>query len=95
VLRYPTTLSDRVAKGVSPEAAITTPARSSRKLPTLYVTAWGETKTVNEWSKDARCKVTRATLTCRLRRHTLPPEAAILTPAQRWVHRRADASESQ
>ena len=51
----------------------------------IWVTAWGETKTVLEWSRDPRCKVKTNTLYARLapkkRKKNWKPEDAISTPA--------------
>lgn len=61
------------------EEAITTPPRG-KKLPTKRsrtLTAFGETKTLREWSRDPRCAVTIGALWYRLDKLQMPAEAAI------------------
>lgn len=41
----------------------------------LYITAWGETKLLVDWSKDERCNTTRSTITKRINRGITPEEA--------------------
>jgi hypothetical protein len=45
------------------------------------VTAFGETKTLKEWSEDVRCVVTANTLLCRIRDTNYPPELLITVSA--------------
>lgn len=51
---------------------------------TLYVTAWGETKSLMEWAGDVRCVVTSDTLRRRItggvRNNAWKPERALSTP---------------
>ncbi len=44
------------------------------------IEAWGETKTIAQWSKDPRCVVQYATLRHRLQKAFWPAEKAITTP---------------
>lgn len=44
------------------------------------ITAWGETKTVMEWSEDGRCVVSYYCLRSRLGKHGFSPEEAIALP---------------
>ena len=44
------------------------------------ITAFGETKSMTEWAKDARCSVTREAIGYRLRVAKLSPEKAITDP---------------
>lgn len=45
----------------------------------VRVTIWGETKTLSQWSRDARCMANRSTIGGRIHRGW-EPEAAITTP---------------
>jgi hypothetical protein len=87
------TLRERIVnQRMSPATAMTLPLLKS---PRDTVTAFGQTKTAREWSRDARCKVTRETLVGRLNRHTLSTEEAIVTPPRPWARYRIKISESQ
>ena len=55
--------------------------RRSKAKP-RRVEAFGEAKTVSEWAKDKRCKVTHGTLYARLVRG-MNPETAMTAPDQR------------
>jgi hypothetical protein len=41
-----------------------------------YITAWGETKILQDWTKDARCKVPRKTFSNRIKKG-IHPEIAM------------------
>lgn len=73
-----TTILSRVNAGWMPEKAITTPSKipCSDRSP---VTAFGETKSLADWSRDCRCVVTYRALVKRVRRG-IHPELAITTP---------------
>lgn len=47
---------------------------------TRRITAFGETKTVSQWVKDARCKVRHDTLAMRVFKYKRDPETSITTP---------------
>lgn len=55
--------------------------QARNRKTTRMVKAWGETKSVIEWSEDARCKVAFGTLSYRIRLNCMDPEDAITTPA--------------
>lgn len=50
------------------------------------LTAFGETKTMSEWSRDARCAVSAATLKTRIARGSFSHEAAITEVAKKGPH---------
>ncbi len=54
----------RIRKGFSPEVALTRPLKN---FPPRPMTAFGESKTVVEWSRDPRCEVSLGGLRERLR----------------------------
>lgn len=54
---------------------------SSNKRNTRFITAFGETKHLFEWSRDSRCKVTVTTLHMRLKSNW-EPEKAITTKSR-------------
>lgn len=66
---------------------VTNRENQNNKRTNVCVRAFGETKTIAEWSRDDRCKVSQAALRQRLRRMGWDPEEAITTRG-RW-----DASE--
>ena len=79
------TLKTRVKRGWDVEPAILTPITPGRHTRNNFITAWGETKTVTEWTQDPRCQVGRKGLTQRLSRGS-DPEGAIgspITPGRR------------
>ena len=49
----------------------------------IYITAWGETKTVGQWIRDRRCHVEYQTLRARVRSGSMSPENMISQPSQR------------
>jgi hypothetical protein len=78
------TLRDRIRQGWPAEYAISTPPGRrgyKRRETTKTLTAFGETKTLVEWSEDPRCVVTRRMLHDRLRKGC-PGEVALTTPPQ-------------
>lgn len=59
-----------------------TPAESRDNVKgTIQITAFGETKTVSDWSKDPRCRVRHDTLARRIKYGSCNPETAITLPA--------------
>jgi hypothetical protein len=60
---------------------ITLKENSSLTRNTHWVEAFGETKTIAEWAKDERCKVTPVTVYNRWRYQGWSPENAITIPA--------------
>jgi hypothetical protein len=56
-----------------------TQANNTRR--NILVTAFGETKTLSEWSKDNRCCVNERIISHRVRRFGWHPEKAITTPS--------------
>lgn len=70
-------LAARLADGWDPETALTTPSRG--KIPPHLITAFGETHSMADWSRDPRCGVPYHVLKKRLRRGW-SPEAALTTP---------------
>lgn len=87
------TLLRRLRAGVRAEAAITDPpqARGSIKHHATLITAFGESQSVRQWARDARCKVTAAGLRERLKRG-ITPEEAITTPTWSAVKLRRGSS---
>ncbi len=80
------TVYDRIKRRVIPIPRVKESRNPSRSE--LYLTAWGETKTVAEWSRDPRCVVRQVTLYSRLRTKIKiwSHEAALSTPAdERFV----------
>jgi hypothetical protein len=69
-------LKRELAKGVSPEVAMTYHAPIGKVGP--LVTAWGETKRIVEWTKDPRCKADRFQIRTRINAG-IEPELAIGT----------------
>jgi hypothetical protein len=65
---------------------IVTPAQNSLNTRrNLFITAFGETKTVKEWAEDSRCVVCAKTLRARVRLHGYEGETAITQPI--WKRR--------
>jgi len=73
-------LADRTLKGWPPEKAMTTPKIPRGEYKSVYVEAFGESKTVKAWSRDPRCQVHDSNLKKRLKRG-MPPELAITRPS--------------
>lgn len=69
--------------GYSPENCtwVTRRQQALNRRSSTSVTAFGETKTIEEWVEDVRCSVTRTTLTSRLRKMDWAPEKAISAPS--------------
>lgn len=69
-------------KGYSPENCwFATPSQNCRnKRSNKLLTAFGETKTMIEWSEDTRCSVSYDTLQCRVSQYGWPIEKAISLP---------------
>ena len=67
------TVYDRILKKWNPEKAITHPLKPR---PLRYVSAFGETKTLAEWARDPRAKVSRRVICSRLTKG-IDPEIAI------------------
>lgn len=62
---------------------VTTIVNANNKSNNFIVAAFGETKTVAEWTRDNRCAVSYGTLWERLRSHRDTPEVSIASPAWR------------
>ena len=73
------TIGYRLSKGWAPEEAISTPAG---RPYSKQIEAFGESKTIAEWSRDPRCKSNYRLLLVRLRLGQ-DPETAITTPVHR------------
>lgn len=58
----------------------TTFVNANNKSNNRRLTAWGETKTVAEWSRDSRCLVSYHTLTARVRKAGMTVEEALTAP---------------
>lgn len=56
---------------------ITIQEQQNNKRNTVYITAFGETKTLKEWSEDTRCKISRKLLWSVYKSGTLSPEECI------------------
>lgn len=75
-----TALFLRLRSGMPPRTAITLPPqREGGRRTVRTISAFGERRTLAEWSRDSRCRVTSECLGARLRRG-IRPEAAIATP---------------
>ena len=71
----------RLRQGWAPEDAIATPPQhDTGPRPRHFVTAFGQTKSVTEWSKDRRCRVTLVALLRRLERGMSPEDAISAKP---------------
>jgi hypothetical protein len=55
--------------------------QACNKRSSVYITAFGETKTLSEWAADARCTVSASSLGARWRQKLLTPEEVVTTPA--------------
>ena len=56
--------------------------QQNNRRSNVIIDAWGEEKTIKEWSRDRRCAVCYATLKNRLQRQFWEPERAITEPAR-------------
>jgi hypothetical protein len=87
---YPTLLK-RLHEGWGAEEAITTaPPSGLGGPPTTAIRAFGEVKSLAEWSRDPRCRVRGMTVRARLLKG-IAPEDAIATPGYRKPPRPARA----
>lgn len=73
-------------KGYSPYNCrfVTVKVNSRNRRTNHYIQAFGETKTVTEWSEDSRCKVGTITFRRRLQ-EGWPPERALRTPVVKHI----------
>jgi hypothetical protein len=69
----------RLKRGWRVEDAILTPSRTGPAEPVVWVSAFGETKGVEDWVRDRRCRVGPSSLRRRLR-EGVPAEVAITAP---------------
>jgi hypothetical protein len=58
----------------------TTAVQARNKKTNQWLTAFGETKCVTDWSLDPRCQVTPSTIMHRLQVQGMSPEQAIISP---------------
>lgn len=70
--------------GYSPENCrfVTRSVNCNNTRRNLNVSAFGETKTVTEWSRDDRCAVSFTCLIQRIKKHKWSPEESITTPVR-------------
>ena len=59
---------------------VTGKQNARNKRTTVWLTAWGETKSLQDWADDDRCSVGAKTLTTRIRLHEWDHEKAISLP---------------
>ena len=69
-------IANRIARGWTPEEAITTPGDNGP----VTLTAFGETKISLDWAEDARCAVSRTVFLGRIRRGWAAERAMTETP---------------
>jgi len=82
------TIRGRVNKGWDHEKAITTPT----KIPAFnldHITAFGETKSMAEWSRDPRCVPNYRALVKRIRRGFTPEQAITLPLSSGHLYEKA------
>ncbi|AIE83432.1 hypothetical protein OP10G_0064 [Fimbriimonas ginsengisoli Gsoil 348] len=72
-------LRSRLEREWEPEAAITTASASRASRARNLLAAFGEEKSLSEWSRDDRCVVSSLTIAARVQRGW-NPEEAITTP---------------
>ncbi len=86
----------RMRRGWDAKDAATTPLLASVVPPTpIGLTAWGEEKTAEQWSRDPRCVVSAKTIRLRLSRGGFPTNEALLsTPPRALVPRRVPSDEN-
>ena len=85
----PSNIGARLKRGLSPEEAITGPSHLVKRGESTPdgatpLTAWGETKALNEWLGDARCVVGAATLRNRIAEGVVPEVALASPDASPW-----------
>ena len=73
------TLRRRLRAGWNPEDALTASAQNGSRPPRVLVTAFGQTKSLAEWTRDPRCQIHIGGLRKRLGRG-IPAEVAITAP---------------
>lgn len=83
-------LRRRLREGMDPEIAISKPRAHLGRPGITRIRAFGEKKSVAEWSRDPRCRVTRTTLIQRLAAG-YAPEDAIGVRRHEIVHRKRRA----
>lgn len=80
----PNLILDRMdnSKGYSPENCrwTTHKVNNNNRRDNVMVSAFGENKTLAQWSEDERCEVTYDTLYYRIKLARVKPEKAISTP---------------
>lgn len=59
---------------------VTAKINGNNRRDNVFLTAFGETKTMKQWSEDDRCVVSYVTLKHRISRSKWPHEAALTTP---------------
>lgn len=71
-------------KGYSPDNCrwTTQLVQSNNTRKNLFVTAFGETRTIKQWSRDPRCKVKYEGLRVRIKKFGWDAERAIASPKQ-------------
>lgn len=62
----PGVFANRITKGWDAERAMTSPTEPCKSAVPVLMTAFGETKRAEAWSRDPRCRVTRASLRYRI-----------------------------
>jgi hypothetical protein len=69
-------------RGYSPDNCrwVTALVNMNNTRNTTKVTAFGETKSISEWTRDERCRITKASLTYRLQQGMTPEDAISLAP---------------
>lgn len=76
-------LEKRLTYGWPLEQALTCPPDRTHTSASVYVSCWGETKTMAEWSSDPRCVVRYTVMRDRLR-SGWPPEQALTMTVRAW-----------
>lgn len=84
VVKLRSTLLSRVHKGWDDERVLTEPIRQI-KPRTKQITAFGESKSLQEWAQDKRCKVDIETLRQRLQRLDFTAEECMSVPPGRMT----------
>lgn len=76
-------LETRLTYGWPLERALTYPPDPAHTSASVYVSCWGETKTIAEWSRDPRCVVSYERAHARIR-IGWPPEQALTLSTRAW-----------